>query len=179
MIIWINGPFGGGKTTLANALMNLIPNSIIFDPEQIGFIIHKTVPESRSEDFQNFPMWREHVILFIKNFEKQFGKNLIIPMTLVNPEYINEIHTSLKSNTSKFYHYFLNIDETTLKNRITEQIMVPLNAERDQEIRQWRLDQVTRCLEAARSMPKDTVFLDSGLSSPNELAQKILSTIVH
>ena len=177
MIIWINGPFGGGKTTLSKALVDRIPNSVIFDPEQIGFIIHKTVPESRIEDFQNFPMWREHVILFAKNLEKQFGKNLIIPMTLVNPEYIKEIHAGLKSTGSKFYHYFLEIDETTLRKRITDQVMVPQNAERDQEIRHWRLDQVTRCLNATQSMPKDTIFLNSGHSSPKDLAEKILDSL--
>lgn len=177
MIIWINGPFGGGKTTLSNALVNMIPNSVIFDPEQIGFIIHKTVPESRTDDFQNFPMWREHVILFAKNLEKQFGKNLIIPMTLVNPEFIEQIHSGLKSSGSKFYHYFLELDENILRQRITDQVMVPQNAERDQEIREWRLAQVTRCLEATRNMPKGTVFLNSGQSSTSVLAEKILSAI--
>ncbi len=95
-------------------------------------------------------------------------------MTLVNPEYIEEIHAGLKSNGSKFYHCFLELDEVTLRKRITDQVVVPQNAERDQEIRQWRLDQVTRCLEATRSMPKDTIFLNSGRSTPEDLAEKIL-----
>lgn len=36
MIIWINGPFGAGKTTLAERLRDRRPKSLIFDPEEIG-----------------------------------------------------------------------------------------------------------------------------------------------
>lgn len=177
MIIWINGSFGAGKTTLSEALLKKLPNSIIFDPEHIGFLIHKMVPDSRVDDFQNFPMWREHVILFAKNLVQQFSKDLIIPMTLVNPEYIHEIHQSLKGEDSKFYHFFLAIDEVLLRQRITEQVMVASNSQKDQEIRQWRLDQVTRCLAAMPQLPKDTIFLNSGKHSPNKLLEEVLKTI--
>ncbi len=36
MIVWINGAFGAGKTTTARELIELIPNSTLFDPEVIG-----------------------------------------------------------------------------------------------------------------------------------------------
>lgn len=36
MIIWINGPYGVGKSTLAEALQQKLPNSFLFDAEQIG-----------------------------------------------------------------------------------------------------------------------------------------------
>lgn len=135
------------------------------------------VPDSRTEDFQNFPMWRQHVVLFAKNIVQQFGKDLIIPMTLVNPEYVEEIHKSLKEDKTNFFHFFLNINETILRKRITEQVMVASDPQRDQEIRQWRLDQVSRCLAAIPKLPKDTVFLNSGTSSPDELLQKVLCTV--
>jgi type IV secretory pathway ATPase VirB11/archaellum biosynthesis ATPase len=38
MIIMINGAFGSGKTSAANTLLPLIPNSMIYDPEEIGYI---------------------------------------------------------------------------------------------------------------------------------------------
>ncbi|HBN2405570.1 TPA: hypothetical protein MM915_005799, partial [Klebsiella pneumoniae] len=44
MIIWINGPFGAGKTTLAERLRDRRPKSLIFDPEEIGFVVKETVP---------------------------------------------------------------------------------------------------------------------------------------
>lgn len=177
MIIWINGSFGSGKTTLSEVLLNKIPNSIIFDPEKIGFLIHKIVPESRSEDFQNFPMWRKHVVLFAIHLVHDFGKNLIIPMTLVNPDYISEIHGSIKKDIPNFYHFFLQVNETTLRRRITDQVMNQHDLKTDNEIREWRLAQVNRCLAAIPHLPKDTVFLDSGKQSPNELADIVLRSI--
>ncbi|MFB4192719.1 hypothetical protein ACE15J_28305, partial [Klebsiella pneumoniae] len=42
MIIWINGPFGAGKTTLAERLRDRRPKSLIFDPEEIGFVVKET-----------------------------------------------------------------------------------------------------------------------------------------
>lgn len=44
MIIWINGPFGAGKTTLAKRLRDRRSKSLIFDPEEIGFVVKETVP---------------------------------------------------------------------------------------------------------------------------------------
>ncbi len=177
MVIWINGPFGSGKTTLAISLLKHLPNAVIFDPESIGFIIHKTVPEARSEDFQNFSMWREHVILFANNLVEQFGKDLIIPMTLVHPEYLSEVYQGLKESTPHIFHFFLKLEEITLRQRIAAQVMAPNNAREDQEIRQWRLDQVDRCLSAIPSMPNETVFLDSGIQTAEEMVENILVAI--
>lgn len=52
MIIWINGPFGAGKTTLAKRLRDRRSKSLIFDPEEIGFVVKETVPMPASGDYQ-------------------------------------------------------------------------------------------------------------------------------
>ncbi len=36
MIIWLNGSFGSGKSTIATRLNNILNKSIIYDPEIIG-----------------------------------------------------------------------------------------------------------------------------------------------
>jgi uridine kinase len=36
MIIMINGAFGAGKTTVANKLLKLMPNCMLYDPEEVG-----------------------------------------------------------------------------------------------------------------------------------------------
>ena len=58
MIIWINGPFGAGKTTLAERLRDRRPKSLIFDPEEIGFVVKETVPIPASGDYQDLPLLR-------------------------------------------------------------------------------------------------------------------------
>lgn len=60
MIIWINGPFGAGKTTLAKRLRDRRSKSLIFDPEEIGFVVKETVPMPASGDYQDLPLWRTY-----------------------------------------------------------------------------------------------------------------------
>ncbi|MEW2546658.1 hypothetical protein AB0910_12900 [Streptomyces sp. NPDC047002] len=55
MIIWVNGPFGGGKTTTARLLHRQLPTSLITDPEEIGFVLRKSIGDhpTRHKDFQD------------------------------------------------------------------------------------------------------------------------------
>ena len=41
MIIWINGAFGAGKTTLADELGGRLPDAVLFDPEYVGYILRR------------------------------------------------------------------------------------------------------------------------------------------
>ena len=65
MIIMINGAFGVGKTTIANMLQNEMDNSMIFDPEEIGYMLRNIIPidikrtESITGDFQDLDLWKE------------------------------------------------------------------------------------------------------------------------
>ncbi|RYG26955.1 hypothetical protein EON82_01225 [bacterium] len=52
MIVILNGAFGVGKTTLANALLAQQPDWMIFDPEEVGAMLWKICPEPRG-DFQD------------------------------------------------------------------------------------------------------------------------------
>ena len=64
MIVWINGAFGAGKTTTARELIDLIPNSTLFDPEVIGGALAQLLPPKRLAevgDFQDLPIWRRLV----------------------------------------------------------------------------------------------------------------------
>ena len=36
MIIWISGPYGVGKSTLAEAIAAKMNNALIFDAEEVG-----------------------------------------------------------------------------------------------------------------------------------------------
>ncbi|MBQ9717880.1 MAG: tunicamycin resistance protein, partial [Clostridia bacterium] len=37
MILWINGTFGSGKTQTAAELHRRIPDSFVYDPENVGY----------------------------------------------------------------------------------------------------------------------------------------------
>jgi 2-phosphoglycerate kinase len=43
MIFMINGAFGVGKTTVANELLKVIENSMLFDPEEVGYMVRNVL----------------------------------------------------------------------------------------------------------------------------------------
>ena len=74
MIIWINGPFGAGKTTLAERLRDRRPKSLIFDPEEIGFVVKETVPIPASGDYQDLPLWRGLTIAAVSEIRRNYSQ---------------------------------------------------------------------------------------------------------
>ena len=70
MIIWINGSFGVGKTTIAENLKNRITNAIIYDPEKVGTFLYNTLPEKK-DDFQDYELWRKINCEMLKELDKQ------------------------------------------------------------------------------------------------------------
>ncbi|WP_437053348.1 AAA family ATPase [Streptomyces sp. enrichment culture] len=61
MIIWLNGPFGGGKTTLAAGLCRALPGAMVADPEAVGDLLRSTLADHalRPRDYQDLPLWRQ------------------------------------------------------------------------------------------------------------------------
>ena len=52
MLIWINGPFGGGKTVTAYELRRRLPGSVVCDPEHVGFGLRRMLPPPLRGDFR-------------------------------------------------------------------------------------------------------------------------------
>ena len=53
VIIWINGGFGAGKTTLAQELHPRLPDAVVYDPEDVGLMLWKWIRPNG--DFQHLP----------------------------------------------------------------------------------------------------------------------------
>lgn len=174
MIVWLNGPFGAGKTTLSEKLRERLPDSLIFDPEEIGFVVRAIVPPAPSGDFQDLPIWRRLTLAALLALRCLYTRPVIVPMTLVQPAYMEEIFGGVTNQGERLLHVFLDIDAQLLRSRIEAQVMATDPA-RDQEIRQWRLAQVDRCLAARQHMPAGTRFLDSGTDGPEALAAQVLT----
>jgi len=173
MLIWLNGPFGAGKTTLAAALRARQPDILIFDPEEIGYLVKTLVTLPNSGDFQDLPLWRTMTVAALRAVREHYPQDIVVPMTLVRPQYLDEILGSLARDGERVLHVFLSPDEAILRARIAAQIMSD-DPTRDEDIRQWRLAQVDRCLAAKEWMPEQTHFMDSGAMQPGVLAEQIM-----
>lgn len=119
MIIWINGAFGSGKTSAAFELNRRLSNSFVYDPENAGFFIRRNIPDELSKgDFQDIVLWREINYKLISFIAHSSSKTLIIPMTVVNPDYYKEIIGKLISEGQDVKHFILYANKNTLLHRL-------------------------------------------------------------
>ena len=119
MIIWINGAFGSGKTTVSNILNKSIKNSAIYDPEAIGDTISNLVPKNmRLEDFQDYPEWRRWNKELLKSISSNYGGILIVPMTLYKKAYYDDIIGSLIKEGIEIRHFLLKVSKEEILNRL-------------------------------------------------------------
>lgn len=176
MICWVNGSFGAGKTTLTGELKARCPDVLVFDPEEVGFMLRDMVPPAPSGDFQDLPAWRLLVVETGRVLARQHGGLVITPMTVVNPEYAREIFGGLAAYGIPVRHFFLKVPVARLRERITAQVIHPGDPQRDDEVRQWRLAQVARCAAAEDSLPDNTIMLDGELP-PVRLADEVLEAL--
>ncbi|MFI1827606.1 NUDIX domain-containing protein [Streptomyces sp. NPDC020412] len=121
MIVWINGAFGSGKTTTAGELVELIPNSTLYDPELTGAHLHRLLPAKQLDevdDYQDLPIWRRLVVDTAAAMLAQLGGVLVVPMTLLRQEYRDEIFGGLAARRIPVRQVLLRPDETILRARI-------------------------------------------------------------
>jgi hypothetical protein len=85
VIIWLNGGFGAGKTTLAEELHRRLPDAVVYDPEDVGLMLWKWMrPDG---DFQHLPSWRELVVATALSLRRHHAETLIVPMSLIRDAY--------------------------------------------------------------------------------------------
>ena len=66
MLLWINGPVGGGKTATAYELNRRLPGSVLCDPEHVGFGMRRMLPAALRGNFQDLPAWRHSVVELLR-----------------------------------------------------------------------------------------------------------------
>jgi adenylylsulfate kinase-like enzyme len=174
LIIWLNGAFGSGKTTLSQELHRRLPDAVIFDPEHVGYVLTQAVP-APTGDFQDLPGWRHLVVEHALTLRRFHAATLIVPMTLVNPQYFDEIIGTLREAGEKVHHVFLDVPADILESRIKSQVITPDDPEQDESARQFRLKNIARCVAAAKEQPEDAVMLRSDLMDPSQLADAVLA----
>ncbi|ARF73335.1 AAA family ATPase [Kitasatospora albolonga] len=119
-LLWINGPFGGGKTQTAYEIRRRLPGSTVCDPEHIGFGLHRTLPPELRGDFQDLAAWRAGVREVLGLALKGHPGPVIAPMTLVDPGYFAEIVGGLREDGHTVHHSALLADRETVLRRLRE-----------------------------------------------------------
>jgi hypothetical protein len=120
MLLWINGPFGGGKTQTAYELHRRLPGSVVCDPEHAGFGLHGMTPRALRGDFQDFTAWRQGVREVLDLVLRKHEGPVIAPMTLVNAAYFDEVVGRLREDGHEVRHFALLASRDTVLRRLRE-----------------------------------------------------------
>lgn len=116
MYVLLNGSFGIGKSTVARELRTRLPRAVIFDPEWIGFVLHR-LPGGRVDDFQDLPRWRRLTVLGAR-LAGVMGSPVIIPMTFSDPGYLQEVQTGLTRSRRSVRHFCLTAPLDVVRGRL-------------------------------------------------------------
>jgi gluconate kinase len=173
MIIWINGGFGAGKTTLAEELQRRLPEAIFYNPEDVGLMLWKWMPPNG--DFQHLPSWRELVVNTALSLRQHHANTLIVPMSLIRDAYRAEILGGLADAGEDVLHVFLEADARALRERLNARVTNP-GRDWDQVARESGMTGVDEMVAAAARQPTGTLMLRSDKLTPAELADEVLAT---
>jgi AAA domain len=174
VIIWINGGFGAGKTTLAEELYRRLPDSVVYDPEDVGLMLWKWMRPNG--DFQHLPSWRELVVATALSLRRHHAETLIVPMSLIREAYRVEILGGLADAGEEVLHVFLEADAGVLRERLNARVTDPANPEWDKAARELGMTGLDEMVAAAARQPDGTLMLRSDRLTPAELADKVLAT---
>ena len=167
MLVWINGAFGAGKTTVATELCRRLPAARRFDPELVGFVLRRIQPVPTG-DFQDLPSWRRWVVR-VGRLAAWNGRLVVVPMSLLRPDYRAEVFEGLRSRGVPVRQVVLRVPEAVLRSRIDAD---PVQT----EARDWRHSHVAQALtELAGIAGREphTCEIDNAGRPPAEVAREI------
>jgi len=164
MLVWINGTFGSGKTQTSAELHRRLPDSYIYDPENVGYWLRENEPKSlHADNFQDEPLWRSVNRDMLFHLNANYNGVIIIPMTLVSTLYYEEIITFLRKKGTDIRHFLLYPSKETVKKRL---------AARGEGERSWAWQQIGRCYEAFENPIFENRIVNDTMTIP-ETAEKI------
>jgi len=158
VIVWLNGTFGVGKTTVARELIGLLPGTRLFDTEWVGYMLAENFRDHEITDFQQLPPWRSLVPLVLAEVTRFTGQHLVVAQSVLDVDYWTELRDGLDRCSLELLHVVLHADEAVLTARIDGDTV-------ESGARQWRLDHrssytaARRWLDESADLVVDTTVL--------------------
>jgi adenylylsulfate kinase-like enzyme len=171
MIVWLNGAFGVGKTTIAHRLCELRGDLRLFDPEWLGYMLSSNLHGLDIADFQDLAPWRTLVPQVARGMTDIAGRDLVAVQSVLVEDYWHELHRGILDQRLDVFHVVLDADETTLRERIARD-----DIERDAA--QWRLDHLDGFVRSRKWLTTEAdLVVDTSRARPTDVARTILATL--
>jgi hypothetical protein len=162
MIVLVNGPFGVGKTAASRALAAYL-SATLYDPERIGFVLHRLWPAG---DYQDLALWRRLTVAGAR-LARLRRERLVVPMTLWRRAYFAEIVRGFRRVDPSVHVFRLTAEADVLRTRILG----------SREGQQWRLGHLTEGLSTF-SDPYFGVEVRTDGKQPAEIALEICEELL-
>jgi hypothetical protein len=167
MIVFINGPFGVGKTTVAKLLVRRMPHAMLYDPEIIGGVLNRTLqPFTKVEDFQDYTLWRRLVVGGARLSRTLSGRPLVVPMTIWKRHVFDYLVAGLLGADPDLSCFRLTVSREVLVSRISSD-------SEDREAYPWRTSHLDFSLKASQG-PAFGREIPTEDRTPTEVADQIL-----
>lgn len=155
MIVWLNGAFGVGKTTVARELLSIVPDARLADPERIGYVMRRTF--WRNADYQDIQLWRRLTQVQVTRAGR--AAVAVVPMTITSRPVFDDV-------TREARVFLLAATRGTIERRIASSA----------EARAWRSSQLDRCLNAFNGGDFGEIVETDG-RHPVEIASEIAARL--
>ncbi|MGI5244013.1 AAA family ATPase [Dactylosporangium sp. CA-139066] len=164
MIVWLNGPSGVGKVTLAAHLCRREPRARVFDPEVIDRLLKRTVGLVRRGDYQDLPAWRAATVAAAAR-QARGAEPLVVPMTVLRRRHITDILGALRNRGHDVRHVLLDASPDVLIERV--------EADESLDADGWRLEDLGTYLTARRDLRELGAVVDTDDLEPGEVADEV------
>lgn len=146
MIIFINGPFGVGKSSVARALRRRLSGSAVFDPEPAGVLLQLlstwfAAKGHRTDDFQDIAAWRQWVAIRLRVYH-QLNAHTIIPMTFSNERYFADVLEVARSLEPLVHCFCLTAPLPVIEQRLRQR-----GARSQSKTGVWSFRRATECVD--------------------------------
>jgi hypothetical protein len=146
MLVWINGPGGVGKTATAYELNRRLPGSVVCNPEHVGYGMHRMLPPALRSNWWNLPALRHSIVELLRLTQSAGEGPVIVPTTLVNSAYFQEIVGGLRDGGYALHHFTLLAEPATVRRRLRRRSL-------GTELKSgtWAVDHLTEHLQQFRA----------------------------
>ena len=145
MIIWISGPYGVGKSTLAKAMAEKMENALIFDAELVGDAVRSNYPDvPYGYIYEDYPLWGEFCCKLLTDVNNTFQKDILVPMTLLRSASYESIIQKLRDNGVETHFVVLEASYDNVYDRILA---------RGEEEGCWCMENIALAREGCSALP--------------------------